>query len=468
MYTRTLLSAAVAALVVAAPADAALLSTTFTTVGESTFTVPDGVHAVDVSLTGARGGSYPGWLPGGRGATVTGMLPVTPGQALYAQIGGPGANADGNSRVLRAGGANGGGVGNAGGGGASDIRTLPAGAADSLASRLAVAGGGGGAGYHLTGSPGGGDADAAGIDPTGGQAGGQPGTQTAGGAGGIATIGTKDGLPGSLGQGGAAQLINFTGGGGGGGYYGGGGGAGMASCGACNRNGGGGGGSSLVPAGGASGLAALTDPAQVTIAYDAPSVASSTTRLEFPATQPGALSPSRTIEFTNTTRTTDAKFSPLALESDDFLVGTATCDTLAPGAKCRVSVRYAPSAHGRHDATLRIKSNGGGFDIARAGDSVAPVAPAAAPAAITPAVTRLRCAAKRCTVTFASAPKVAKNGTRVRASLTLGGRVYATADTTARRGALRLTLKTRRTVKPGTYTLKLQIGTKKTTSTAVA
>ena len=77
--------------------------------------------------------------------------------------------------------------------------------------------------------------------------------------------------------------------------------------------------------------------------------------------------------------------------------------------------------------------------------------------------TRLHCTAKRCTVTFASAPKVAKNGTRVRASLTLGGRVYATADTKARRGALRLTLKTRRTVKPGTYTLKLQIGAKRTT-----
>jgi hypothetical protein len=44
---------------VAAPADAAQVSTTYSAVGESTFTVPDGVHAVDVALTSAHGGSYP-------------------------------------------------------------------------------------------------------------------------------------------------------------------------------------------------------------------------------------------------------------------------------------------------------------------------------------------------------------------------------------------------------------------------
>ena len=101
----------------------------------------------------------------------------------------------------------------------------------------------------------------------------------------------------------------------------------------------------------------------MTIAYDAPAAVVSTTRLEFPATQPGALSPSRTIEVTNPTRTTDLTFSPLSLESDDFLVGASSCDTVAPGAKCRIAVRYAPSAHGRHDATLRIKTDAGRFDV---------------------------------------------------------------------------------------------------------
>ena len=57
----------------------------------------------------------------------------------------------------------------------------------------------------------------------------------------------------------------------------------------------------------------------------------------------------------------------------------------------------------------------------------------------------------------------------MRATLTRGGRVYATRRHARRAAApLRLTLKTRRTVKPGTYTLKLQIGAKRTTRTAIA
>jgi hypothetical protein len=475
MLLRTLIPAAAAAALVAAPAQAAPVSVTYTTVGESVFTVPSGVHAVDVSLTGARGGTRSGWAPGGRGATVKGTLAVTPGQVLYAQVGDQGTDAGltVGSGDIRAGGANGGGAGATGGGGASDIRTLAAGAAGSLASRLAVAGGGGGIAYHMTGRPAGGDAGAPGVDPSGGLAGGRPGTQTAGGDGGTATIGSAHGTAGSLGQGGAAQPINFVGGGGGGGYYGGGGGAGMAGCNPCDRGGGGGGGSSLVPAGGMSDLAALTDPARVTIAYDTPSAALSTTRLEFAGTQPGSVSASRSIEITNPTRTTDLTFSALSLESDDFLVGASNCDTVAPGAKCRVSVRYAPSAHGRHDAKLRIKTSAGTIEVDLAGESVAP---AAAPAPVQPTTkpaapvvtTRLHCTAKRCTVTFASPPKVAKRGTRVRATLTQGGRVYATADSKARRGTLKLVLKKRRAVKPGTYTLKLRIGAKKTTRSAVA
>ena len=140
-------------------------------------------------------------------------------------------------------------------------------------------------------------------------------------------------------------------------------------------------------------------------------------------------------------------------------------------------VRYAPSAHGRHDAKLRIKTSAGTFEVDLSGESVAPAEPQAGPGPEAPANgdrRRSRDArapalhGKRCTVTFSSAPKVAKNGTRVRATLTHGGRVYATADVKARRGTLRLVLKNRRAVKPGTYTLKLQIGAKRTTRAAVA
>ena len=93
MLLRTLIPAAAAAVLVAAPAHAAQVSTTYTTVGESAFTVPAGVHAIDVSLTGARGGTRSGWALGGRGAAVNGTLAVTPGQVLYAQVGGHGTDA---------------------------------------------------------------------------------------------------------------------------------------------------------------------------------------------------------------------------------------------------------------------------------------------------------------------------------------------------------------------------------------
>ncbi len=465
MYTRTLLSTAVAALLVAAPADAAQVSTTYTTVGESAFVVPSGVHQLDVALSGARGGRT-FTDAGGRGALVRGTLPVTPGERLFAVVGGAGTNfAGGNSWASNPGGANGGGSGFAGGGGASDIRTEPVASATTLASRRVVAAGGGGAGYG--GAPGG-DAGAPGGSQRGQIVVGKAGTQSQGGAGGTANPGGENGTPGSLGLGGNGGAPSTRGGGGGGGLYGGGGGAGEGGCNPCGFYGGGAGGSSLLPTGGTFGLAALTDAAQVTIAYDRPAAAVNTTRLEFPATQPGALSPSRTIEVTNPTRTTDLTFSSFSLESDDFLVGATTCDTVAPGGKCRISVRYAPSATGRHDATLRIKTDGGQFDVALNGESSVPAQPTVAPAPVAPAVTRVRCTAKRCTVTFANAPKVTKNGTRVRASLTLAGRVYATADTKSRRGTLRLSLKTRRTVKPGTYTLKLQIGAKRSTQTAVS
>ena len=108
--------------------------------------MPSGVHQLDVAVTGARGGSTFD-DSGGRGALVRGTLPVTPGERLYAVVGGAGTNfTGGSSSASNAGGANGGGSGFAGGGGASDIRTESLASATTLASRRVIAAGGGGAG----------------------------------------------------------------------------------------------------------------------------------------------------------------------------------------------------------------------------------------------------------------------------------------------------------------------------------
>ena len=85
------------------------------------FTVPAGVHIVDVSLTGARGGRAHLVVRAGAQRPVQGSLPVTPGDRLYAVVGGAGTDfTGGNAATSNVGGANGGGSGFAGGGGASD------------------------------------------------------------------------------------------------------------------------------------------------------------------------------------------------------------------------------------------------------------------------------------------------------------------------------------------------------------
>ena len=147
------LAAIAAQLVGAAPAlgisaDCAQAGTTVTCIyasGNNAFTVPAGVTSVHVIAIGGKGGVPTGMGNiGGRGAVVEADLAVTPGSTLHAVVGGNGQAVTG--------GANGGGstetggfdpcLGGAGaGGGASDIRT-----GSTLASRILVAGGGGGAG----------------------------------------------------------------------------------------------------------------------------------------------------------------------------------------------------------------------------------------------------------------------------------------------------------------------------------
>lgn len=159
---------------------------------EQTFTVPQGVTGVEVAATGGRGGAgASGAAPGGVGAVIRGHLEVTPGQQLFLMVGGNGVTATGDIASapggFNGGGTGGGGFGGAGGGGggASDVRTQPAAATGSLASRVLVAAGGGGAGAGNPTAGAGGAAGTAGMDsgergspdifPAGG---GGPGTTT--------------------------------------------------------------------------------------------------------------------------------------------------------------------------------------------------------------------------------------------------------------------------------------------------
>ncbi len=254
----------------------------FTTPGTHGFVVPDGVTSLDVVLVGGRGADgalNPPNGVGGSGARVTGTLAVTPGQQLYAVVGGNGDTDTGQ------GGANGGGRGaslTGGGGGASDVRTcLPGTGCGALGTaqdpRLAVAGGGGGgtpsnAFILLFGANGGaaGEAGAAGQSTDGlplGGGGGQPGGADAGGAGGDGAYETDDGQPGTAGAGGSGAPANeegsqIPGAGGGGGWYGGGGGGagyfgGLSGQVLTVNSGGGGGGSSHT--GSMTGAAVTTD-----------------------------------------------------------------------------------------------------------------------------------------------------------------------------------------------------------------
>ena len=271
----TLIAASIAALVAAiapvAPAFAAdPVNVVFNYTGaEQSWAVPANVSSIHVVLIGGRGGS--GRVAGGQAARVEGDITVTPGSTLYVEVGGIGAVRNFFAPGLTAG-FNGGGAapGNgtlpendsAGGGGASDLRTVARTAAGTLGSRLIVAAGGGGGGVGSGALGIGGNAGAAGSNYNGTQ-GGQPGTQSAGGAGGQNPICFTPGADGALGLGGDGAI---NGGGGGGGYYGGGGGAG------CSGSGSGGGGGSSFTANATNAavtLAGVQTSPSITITYDA-------------------------------------------------------------------------------------------------------------------------------------------------------------------------------------------------------
>jgi glycine rich protein len=268
---------ALGCLAAAAPTSALAATQVFGyTGGEQTYVVGPDVHSLHVVAVGAPGGEGSDDPPnqlgglGGFGARLEGNLAVTPGQVLFVEVGGPGAEG-GHIAGGGKGGFNGGGSSNnggfnlpgGGGGGATDIRSCSTAAvcvsvANTLASRLLVAAGGGGGGtIGRLESPSGGEGGDGGEAGATGQplncstgttpgAGGGAGTQVGGGAGGAGGMnGAPAGLPGMLAQGGGAGSGGSNsepGGGGGGGYYGGGAGGSGNGCAA----GGGGGGSSFV------------------------------------------------------------------------------------------------------------------------------------------------------------------------------------------------------------------------------
>ncbi len=281
-------SVALGVTVALAAPHAALATTTsqsFTTAGEHAFVVPPAVTSLQLMLVGGNGGTAAHGTLGGVGATEIATLAVTPGETLYAEVGGDGGAADLTGQGL--GGFNGGGYGaetiafivglpdGGGGGGASDVRTIPGCPTAnpgcptltfSLASRLVVAGGGGGGGgtvnaANLAAGGYGGAADAAGgdgaFDGYGGDnngTGGARGTTTNGGGAGSPGMSTAGTL--GVGGDGATSYEGGAGGGGGGGIYGGGGGGGGLSHQVTSTDpyygsggGGGGGGASSIPPG---------------------------------------------------------------------------------------------------------------------------------------------------------------------------------------------------------------------------
>lgn len=147
---------------------------TFTYTGDYyVWAVPNGITSIDISLSGAQGGS--GNSPGGKGGVISGTLSVSSGANIYVYVGGQtGWNGGGAA-----------GTGNASmpsysGGGATDIRI----GGQSLSDRKAVAGGGGGAGKSsCTGQDGGGGGYPGGLGGRGtGTKYGGDGTSSAGGS----------------------------------------------------------------------------------------------------------------------------------------------------------------------------------------------------------------------------------------------------------------------------------------------
>jgi collagen type VII alpha len=342
-----------AGLGLAPSASAAEQTSTFSSAGGHTFTVPAGVSSVRVALLGGAGGNCYG-ANGGQGALLAGDFSVYPGEILSIGVAGEGTDC----RNGRAGGQGGGGAGGtqsagapgAGGGGASTVSAsnLPPG----FSSLLAVAAGGGGSHADVDG----GNAGEVGGETNPGED-GQPGSETEGGAGGtpIFSCGNSPGQKGAAyagGEGGSAQT--FGGGGGGSGYYGGGGGTGET----CLTGGAGGGGSSFIaPSASAVSAATPTSGAPyVSLTYASPAIGLNTGELTFGEQALDTASTAQTVTITNT------GIAPLVISRtessvSDFLLTDHCYGEIEPGNSCNVDVRFAPQEAGSVSGTLNIYSN---------------------------------------------------------------------------------------------------------------
>jgi hypothetical protein len=354
---------------------------------EQTYVVPAGVTSVRVQAIGARGGSGAAGPSapreaGGVGAIVSGDVTVTPGQQLYVDVGGDGA--DGTSAQTAPGGFDGGGAGGWGGagGGESIVRLCPQDAAvcpgaPTPGHWLLVAGGGGGGGGAAGGASGGAGGDGGELGTPGRQGGaggggfgGGGGAQTAAGAGGFAgmcaaaDLRGAPGADGGSGFGGAGAgpqspqpTLTGTGwgGGAGGGLYGGGGGG--SAC--LGGGGGGGGGSSFGPAGATFAAADTTDAPMVTVTPLVPVAQVSASALTFAAQPQSTVSPSEvlTISDGGLKALTVAGVALAGPAADDFLLSSTCGTTVAPGAGCTIAVRFIPSAGASRTATLTVTTD---------------------------------------------------------------------------------------------------------------
>jgi hypothetical protein len=497
----------IAWVVLAAAASAACVTgsvsgtTSFATGAGQCYTVPAGVSEVTVVASGGAGGdasiffgSSPG--AGGLGAVVRATVGVSPGQVLSMSVAangdvGKGGRATsvtlGARTVLIAGGGGGGGTGgNAGAGGDGGSAGLIAGPGTAgIESSLTALGGGGGGGGRLGGAGAGGAGGSGNLSPG---VSGQAGTSGSGGFGsGLGGGGGGDGLYGG-GSGGAGGVDNLSGNGG---------------------SGGGGAGSSFVMAS-ARGTMIGTDPSrlpQVEITALLPAAMS--------FSPPSGLSfgsqPQSTVSAPQTVTITNSGAEPLDLSSitfggtnpDDFLIGSNAClGPVAPPSSCTLTVRFAPQAPGARSATLLIASNdpaglasvsltgiGGALPAGPPGTDGVPgpqgapgagVAGAAGAAGLAgaagatgapgtagatgpagprgPAAAYI-CRRSRITKRYAVACFIrlvdATRGTTVKARLTRLGVTYAAATTRASGAGQKFSLRERRTVRPGTYTLRL-------------
>jgi hypothetical protein len=245
-------------------AEARPLAVAFNTPGNTTWTVPAGVTRITVVAEGGQGGtlgSGSGYGVGGLGASVTAVLPVTPGQHLDVTVAGAATGS----------------TGGIGGGGTGGLASHPGGGGGGASSVTVgtdpwvIAAGGGGAAEGSVDGGASGRAGAVGSGAQDGQAGGGAAASFngVGGAGGSSSgiargctlalagpagkDGSKTSRTGGIGGGRAEDAsVSYAGGGGGGaGFASGGGGGGGAYCASDSTirhgaGGGGGGGSSFV------------------------------------------------------------------------------------------------------------------------------------------------------------------------------------------------------------------------------